>query len=765
MKTVNFPTSVAKILRAYETDWKALLVKPSADGDSGKADMADLDCQKIGKKYYVSRLALAFDTSMIPSSATIISASLNFFIEGSINYEAGDCPIHVLTYNKIDTNNLQSEDFNPLKWGITSLGSKKVSRFLRHSLNTINLNAKGCAAITKGGITKLGLRYQADIDGIPAPTDTRYLRNIRLYEGTYHKKPYLTIRWFGNADNQGERYQGDICYSRKGYERNSGITLVQFPDIWKKKIWAIWMRGGRKEDGSREIVRAEATGNGTEWKKPVTLVKDPTKMLLGSGILKGKPTVSDLVLFWNRIITNWDEGKGKSETWYKISKNGGAIWGENRQIPPSIIPRGDWYTNCGIPLVKQHAPHAGRIILPVAKLGGRKLVHFHSVALYHFHSLVLYTDDSNLTPHRWQKGNEIIFATNHNLGTDEVTVIEKDNGDLVGFLRTELGRIHRTISKDGGVNWSNPSPTTLKSPSSLPRVDKIDNKLVCMFNHDWPGPDLYYPRRNMAMAVSDDWGETWRGIKYFRSLANIAGWISNGSFIQSDTGDILAANEIYLARRNVSEAVFDRFNKNYLFENADGDFEWDNTYPLPWSCNENQLYGWHNENGCPVTSNEQVRTGTRSLKISPKSSTQSVRAGIVYPGATRNVKITGWFNDTVGQTMNYQTTYIAIGDDADGSTMGTEFRLGIHKSGRTGSGNYYSYYDGSWRITSVRRSIGWHSFELLVNPRGVTAKIDGKIVTTNNKRLTNAWTIQIYGSPDGVPLTTYWNSIKIDPNI
>lgn len=108
----------------------------------------------------IYRLIMLFDTTAIPSGATIISARLRIF-PTTIVQTLGGQSIVIVASTPASNTALVNADFVQL--GATALSAAITLASLTVSVyNNIALNAAGLAAITKAGITKLGLRIEAD---------------------------------------------------------------------------------------------------------------------------------------------------------------------------------------------------------------------------------------------------------------------------------------------------------------------------------------------------------------------------------------------------------------------------------------------------------------------------------------------------------------------------------------------------------------------------------------------------------------------------
>jgi hypothetical protein len=73
---------------------------------------------------------------------------------------------------------------------------------------------------------------------------------------------------------------------------------------------------------------------------------------------------------------------------------------------------------------------------------------------------------------------------------------------------------------------------------------------------------------------------------------------------------------------------------------------------------------------------------------------------------------------------------------------------------------YYTYnINKEWFITTIKRSAGWHIFEIWVNQNGISAAIDGNIVLYNNLNIKTLSKIALISSPG--PSESYWDAVEV----
>jgi len=162
--------------------------------------------------YFVMRGFLKFDTTTIPSTATITSAKLRLY--GETDYSAtdfyirlqkwtGDTPIDTGDYNQFDGTNYDDGNFNTSSFTTTGYNDIIISNF--------NL-------ITKAGYTKICVRSSRDISST-APTGDEYVQILTYDNGSNY--PILHIEYTTAAP-----VKGKILHLDKGPHPRSRIGFI-----------------------------------------------------------------------------------------------------------------------------------------------------------------------------------------------------------------------------------------------------------------------------------------------------------------------------------------------------------------------------------------------------------------------------------------------------------------------------------------------------------------------------------------------------------
>jgi hypothetical protein len=131
-----------------------------------------------------------------------------------------------------------------------------------------------------------------------------------------------------------------------------------------------------------------------------------------------------------------------------------------------------------------------------------------------------YSDDSGRT---WNSGVEV--ENPNNFLTQEPGVVELKNGDIQMFIRSDIGSLCTSLSKDRGVTWSPVAKSDIKSPvspASIKRIPSTGDLFMVWNNNGGEDPAIKGKRTPLTIAVSKDEGKTWGNIKNIE--VNPDGW-------------------------------------------------------------------------------------------------------------------------------------------------------------------------------------------------------------------------------------------------
>jgi len=124
--------------------------------------------------------------------------------------------------------------------------------------------------------------------------------------------------------------------------------------------------------------------------------------------------------------------------------------------------------------------------------------------------MVYYSDDDGQT---WQKDKTAIRTPEKDAPIfQENGLVELLDGRVFMYIRTNQGTQYGCYSDDGGVTWTHPAATLLKSPLSPATIRRVpwSGHLMAVWN-DHSGQHPFSPKKRtpLAVALSRDDGKTW----------------------------------------------------------------------------------------------------------------------------------------------------------------------------------------------------------------------------------------------------------------
>ncbi len=178
---------------------------------------------------------------------------------------------------------------------------------------------------------------------------------------------------------------------------------------------------------------------------------------------------------------------------------------------------------------------SGRILLPLYSDG------------YNV-SIMAYSDNVG---EDWRVGAPIV-----GLGPIQPTVAQRRDGRLVAFFRDSGGapqRMQRAESEDGGETWTLTKDTEVPNPSASMAVKTLaDGRWILIFNNVEEG------RHQLAVALSEDEGDTWPTVRHLEQAAPGQGSFSYPCIIQARDGRVHASYSHSVAgKASIKHVVFE----------------------------------------------------------------------------------------------------------------------------------------------------------------------------------------------------------------
>ena len=198
--------------------------------------------------------------------------------------------------------------------------------------------------------------------------------------------------------------------------------------------------------------------------------------------------------------------------WMRTSTDEAATWSE----PTLCIPAPGYFVVNNDRVIQLAG---GRLVAPAAqhrmRIDTDKMRHDaidnRGIAMFFL------SDDGGET---WRESRDwLAFPGRCPSGLQEPGVIERRDGTLYGWCRTEAGSQYETESADQGETWSQPRPSRFRapcSPLSMKRIPATGQLLAVWNDHsqvaehretDWESSS--WGRTPLTLAVSADDGKTW----------------------------------------------------------------------------------------------------------------------------------------------------------------------------------------------------------------------------------------------------------------
>ena len=271
----------------------------------------------------------------------------------------------------------------------------------------------------------------------------------------------------------------DIVENYKPESRKfSGIpSLAVSPE---GRMWVVWYAGITPgEDFNNYIVVATSEDNGKTWSE--VLVIDPD----GSGPVRAfdpevwiDPT-GKLWVFWAQTIGHDGTVAG---VWSLTIKNPNVVdsdWSESRRLTDGVM------------MCKPIVLSSGEWVLPASTW---RLTDKSAKA-------IVSTDEGQT----WQELGAVNVPEKFR-NCDEHMILEKKNGDIWMFVRTNYG-IGESISSDRGYTWSPLVPSGIQHPAARFFIRRLHSGNLLLVKH---GPiDMKTGRSHLMAFVSKDDGLSW----------------------------------------------------------------------------------------------------------------------------------------------------------------------------------------------------------------------------------------------------------------
>lgn len=259
-------------------------------------------------------------------------------------------------------------------------------------------------------------------------------------------------------------------------------TVLPLPD---GRVMAAWF-AGEYESNDNVRIWYSIKENGV-WSTPCKIRSDEN------------------VPHWNPVLDLKNDGsiriyykKGRKihswVTWYVDSSDGGKSWSEPRELIP-----GDTYCGRGPVKNKCIRTREGLLLAPASNEKTKQLWR-------------CFIDVSRDDGDTWEKCDYIVRPrkTFGLAGMIQPTLWQDDEGVVHAFMRSNKGRIYKSVSLDGGFTWSKAERTDMPNNNSgIDLVRVPDGRIFLVYN---PVEENWGDRSPLELAVSEDNGETFKTV-------------------------------------------------------------------------------------------------------------------------------------------------------------------------------------------------------------------------------------------------------------
>ena len=330
----------------------------------------------------------------------------------------------------------------------------------------------------------------------------------------------LTLSCFAYANSELETLL--LITVSKENPRNSEGDVIELKDGQLCYVYSRFKNTGGADHSAADLAMRTSSDKGRTWSEDNILVPNEGKCnVMSVSILRLKN--GELLLFYARkdspiydcnifVRRSSDEFKTLSDPVRVTLLDGFHVTNNDRVIQLSsgriIVPA----------VIHTEFDQAGKKVIkgPVEKAD-------YSNFIAQGIPMVYYSDDDG---HTWKKDNTVVTpGSQRKLTLQENGIVELKDGRLWMYIRTDHGFQYACYSTNGGLDWSEPKPTTLASPRSPATIERIPwtGDLLCVWNdHSGLHPFTPNKRTPLCAAISKDEGLTWSKSKIIENHPN--GW-------------------------------------------------------------------------------------------------------------------------------------------------------------------------------------------------------------------------------------------------
>ena len=278
------------------------------------------------------------------------------------------------------------------------------------------------------------------------------------------------------------------------------------------RLWASWIGGGDNEKAF--LVLATSDDDGSTWSAP-RLVIDPhdAHLPMARSVIGGMPWLDPngrLWLFFSQSMGYYD---GRMGVWAARCDNpdaGSSTWTKPERLwhgfalnKPTVLSTREWMLPSA--LWPRELMNSSMVeTLSEAGEASPFLDCFHELDAFRLGNVLVSRDEGKT----WERRGGASFPC----AVDflEQTIVERRDGTLWMVVRTLSAGLWQSVSRDGGVTWTNGEPW-LPHVNSRHFLRRLPSGRLLLVKHGHPVETCPKSRSDLTAYLSDDDGLTWLG--------------------------------------------------------------------------------------------------------------------------------------------------------------------------------------------------------------------------------------------------------------
>ena len=304
-----------------------------------------------------------------------------------------------------------------------------------------------------------------------------------------------------------DTFETMVCPATEANPRYGEGAMIPLTDGSLFMAYGEFTTSDQGDMGAAHVLGRRSRDRGRTWGEPFELIPNTAITTFSVSLLRLPSGRILLAYLRKEAVADGIACQGVESSncipWFCYSDDEAQTWSDPWIM--NAIAASDYWTFNNDRLVRHSS---GRLLFP-----GAPLIPRGDEDPYHSSSACMYSDDDGRT---WSR-SETTLELDARDGLQEPGVVERNDGSLMMFMRTNLGHQYRSVSLDRGETWSEAEPVPeLISPVSPVSVKRIPSTgdLLAVFNktydpHWFLGACGMGWRTPLTATVSLDDGDTW----------------------------------------------------------------------------------------------------------------------------------------------------------------------------------------------------------------------------------------------------------------